>query len=597
MKQHYDKGSSSKEILYERKSYLKVKLLNSSSGTIYDFGAEKTRGTLFLLIFPSLFLLTFFFFPLVSILLEGLTGEEGRFTLGHITAILSDRYYLRIIVFTAEQAILSTLASILLGLPGAYILTRYDFRGKSIVKAITTVPFVLPSIIVVLGFVIFFGHNGVMNRAFMEIFHLEDPPLKILYSLKAIILAHTFYNFPICIRLVSAVWSRINPNLEKAAQSLGAKGIRLFSRIILPQIMPGILAAAALTFIFCFTSFAVILVLGGGPKYSTIEVAIYRLAKVSLDLKTGSAFAIVESALSILFMYIYIKLQQRVSFAEKMELQYQQEKFSSLFKSPWGILASLYLFLTFFIIIAPMISAVGYSFLRRSGWAGNTVFSFNWYRKILLDSETSAFAVSYLTAIKNSLFFGSTTIVFALPLGTIIAYITTRKRFLLRGIFDALTMLPLGISSIILGLGYLKAYQNFPWDITGKWYAIAFAHTIIAYPFVIRSTSAVFRKISPSIIKAAMSLGANRWKTFWMIELPLIKSGIIAAATFAFAISIGEINATLMLYNPRLTTIPIAIYRLIASYNYFAACALGTILILICFSVFLIIDKMGFEVS
>ena len=114
---------------------------------------------------------------------------------------------------------------------------------------------------------------------------------------------------------------------------------------------------------------------------------------------------------------------------------------------------------------------------------------------------------------------------------------------------------------------------------------------------MIRSTSAVFRKINPSIIKAAMSLGANRWRTFWSVELPLIKSGIIAGATFAFAISIGEINATLMLYNPKLTTIPIAIYRLIGSYNYFAACALGTILMLLCFLVFLLIDKMGFEVT
>ncbi len=165
------------------------------------------------------------------------------------------------------------------------------------------------------------------------------------------------------------------------------------------------------------------------------------------------------------------------------------------------------------------------------------------------------------------------------------------------GIFESFAMLPLGISSIILGLGYIKAYQSLPWDITGKWYAIAFAHTVIAYPFVLRATTAVFRKINPRLLQAAVSLGANRWQTFWRIELPLIKSGIIAGATFAFAISIGEINATLMLYNPELTTMPIAIYRLISSYNFFAACALGTVLMAICFAVFLIIDKMGFEVT
>ena len=554
-------------------------------------------GDILIFLFPLLFLSIFFFYPLISILTEGLSDKEGKFTLGHIQSILSDRYILRVIAFTVEQALLSTLASILLGLPGAYLLARYDFRGKSIVKAITTVPFVLPSIIVVLGFVIFFGNNGVLNRAFMGAFNLENPPLKILYSMKAIILAHTFYNFPICIRLVSAVWSRINPNLEKAALSLGARGGRLFTNILLPQIMPGILAASALIFIFCFTSFAVILVLGGGPKYTTIEVTIYRLAKVSLDLKAGAALAIIESVLSILFMYIYIKFQQKVSFAEKVKLQYERKKLASILRSPYGILAVLYIIITFLLIIAPMLAVIGRSFMGRSDWTGQTSITLEWYKRIFTDIQTGSIAIPYLSVIKNSLFFGFTTVLFSLPLGVVIAYITTRKNFRGRGVLETVTMLPLGISSIILGLGYIKAYQTFPLDITGKWYAIAFAHTIIAYPFVIRSVTAVFRKINPRLIQAALSLGATPMKAFWRVELPLIKSGIIAGATFAFAISIGEINATLMLYNPNLTTLPVAIYRLISSYNYFGACALGTILMVICFLVFLLIDKIGFEVS
>jgi thiamine transport system permease protein len=560
------------------------------------FSARPGR-TLPLLLFPLLFLSFFFFFPLFSILLEGLTEDGGALTLSHLRAIVTDAYYVRVIAFTGEQAVLSTIASILLGLPGAFILARFDFRGKSLIKALTTVPFVLPSIIVVLGFVIFFGNNGFLNRAIMAATGGGEPPLKILYSMRAIILAHTFYNFPICIRLVSSIWSRINPDLERAAQSLGARGFRLFFNVTLPQLLPGILAAAALIFIFCFTSFAVILVLGGGPKFTTIEVAIYRLAKVNLDLKAGSAFAIIESVLSIGFMWGYIGLQRRVSFAESSGREREKTPFFSLIKGPWGILAVLYLIVTFLIIVAPMLSAVGNSFLRRAGWAGNTVLTVSWYEKLFLEAGTNAFTVSYLTAIKNSLFFGLMTILFSMPIGTLIAYVTTRRRFFGQGLFDAVTMLPLGISAVILGLGYIKAYQHLPWDITGKWYAIAFAHTVIAYPFVIRSTGAVFRKINPSLIRAATSLGANRWKAFWTVELPLIKSGLIAGATFAFAISIGEINATLMLYNPRLTTIPIAIYRLIGSYNYFAACALGTVLMLLCFLVFLLIDKMGFEVT
>jgi thiamine transport system permease protein len=551
----------------------------------------------FVFLFPLIFLSFFFYFPMVSILAEGLTDEDGSFMFRHVTSVLSAPYSIRIIVFTVEQALLSTLSSILLGLPGAYLLSRYDFRGKSLIRAITTVPFVLPSIIVVLGFVIFFGNNGVLNRGLMAVFSLEEPPLKILYSMKAIILAHTFYNFPICIRLVSAVWSRVNPNLERAAQSLGARGFRLFFRVILPQIMPGVLAAAALIFIFCFTSFAVILVLGGGPKYSTIEVAIYRFAKVSLDLKAGSALAIVESFLSAGFMYLYIRLQQKTGFAEDIQIRYEKKSLRSLFHSPFGAPAVLYLAVTFLLIIAPMIAAVGYAFVSRSGWAGKTSFTLKWFLHILQGSRASALAVSYASSIKNSLLFGFFTIAASLPLGTSIAYITTRKHLPGKGLLEAVTMLPLGISSIILGLGYIKAYQSFPVDLTGKWYAIAFAHTVIAYPFVLRAASSVFKKVNPRLIQAAVSLGATPWKAFWRVELPIIKTGLIAGATFAFAISIGEINATLMLYNPEFTTLPIAIYRLISSYNYFAACALGSVLMAICFAVFFFIDKMGFEVT
>ena len=554
-------------------------------------------GDVVVLLFPVLFLGMFFYFPLLSILQEGLTDENGRFSLAALGGIITEPYYLRIIGFTLYQAALSTLASLLLGLPGAYLLANFTFRGKSIARAVTTVPFVLPSIIVVLGFVIFFGNSGLLNRMLMSVFNLDESPLKVLYSLRAIILAHTFYNFPICIRLVSAVWERINPNLERAARSLGARGMRLFGRTILPQIMPGIFAAAALIFIFCFTSFAIILVLGGGPKYSTVEVEIYRLAKVSLDLKAASAMAIWEALLSVLFMLLYITLQRKVSFAENLQLHYERPPLKSLIKSPAGTLVIVYLAVSFIIIVAPMLAAAHYSFLKRSGWAGELTHTLQWYANIAGRAASSSIAVSYLRVIRNSLFFGAMAVAFSLPLGTLIAYIMVRRKRFFGGIFESFAMLPLGISSIILGLGYLKAYQGLPVDITGRWYAIAFAHTVIAYPFVLRATTAVFRKINPRLLQAAVSLGARRWQTFWRIELPLIKSGIIAGATFAFAISIGEINATLMLYNAELTTMPIAIYRLISSYNYFAACALGTVLMAICFGVFLLIDKLGFEVT
>jgi thiamine transport system permease protein len=545
---------------------------------------------LLLLLAPAAFLLLFFYFPLGSVLVGGLTDRSGRFSFGILTSLLRDPYYLRIIGFTVLQAILSTVLSVLMGLPGAYLLARYEFRGKRLIEALTTVPFVLPSIIVVLGFVRFFGNNGILNRFLMAVLGLEEPPLRILYSLQAILLAHAFYNFPVVVRVVSSLWRRIHPSTEEAARSLGAHGLRLFWRVTLPQILPAILSAAALVFIFCLLSFAVVLVLGGGPRYTTLEVEVYRLAKVSLDLKTGSALALIGAIISLVFLYAYIKLQQRSSFAEQMTEDPEKPRLAGVLGSVRGVFYLLYLLLMALVILAPMVTVVAYSFQLRSGW-GQQAISLEWYRRIL------SVGGPYLRSVANSLFFAVMTMLLSVPLGTVLAYVGARSRFAGSRFLEALMMLPIGISSIILGLGYLKAYQQLPWPIVGRWYAIVFAHTVIAYPFVIRVASATFRKMKSSLAEAARSLGAGPWRLFWHLELPLARSALITGAAFAFGISVGEINASLMLYNERLITIPVMIYRLIGSYNFIGACAMGSVLMLFCFLAFLIIDRAGGEVG
>ena len=556
---------------------------------------QKDNRSALIYLIPLVFFTLFFFYPLTAILAGGITNAEGRFSLSRIFQMLSDPYYTKIIAFTLKQALLSTLLSLLLGLPGAYLLARTDFRGKNILKSFTTIPFVLPSILVVLGFVRFFGNNGVLNRALMGLFSLEEPPLKILYSLKAILLAHAFYNFPICIRIVGSVWSRINPHTEEAARSLGARGVRLFMRIGLPQILPGILASAALIFVFCFMSFAIIMVLGGGPRFTTLEVEVYRQAKISLDLNSASSLAIIGAVISLLMLYLYIKFQQKTSFAETFHTGLEKVKLSRIMSRYLGIPVILYLIFVILVIAAPMLSVIHYSFIQRSGWAGDTSFTFKWYGQVLLGVGGKN-AFPYLRAILYSLFFGAMTVLFSLPLGTSFAFLTVRKDFIGKHGFESLLMLPLGVSAIILGLGYLKAFRSFPLPIHGHWYAIVLAHTIIATPFVIRSVTAVMRKISPTLKEAALCLGANPWQLFWRIELPMLRPGIITAAAFAFALSLGELTATLMLTRPDLITIPIAIYRLIGAYNFQAACAMGSLLMLTSFAAFFIIDRLGQEV-
>ena len=270
--------------------------------------APSWRGELRLL--PVLtFLFITFYFPVLVLLIRGLQGSEG-WTLEWLKELVTSSYYRRVFLFTFYQAVLSTLLSLLAGMPGAWLLSHVDFPGKRVVKALTTIPFILPSILVVLGFILFWGRQGVINKALMGLTDTDTPLLDVLYSFKAILLAHIFYNFPIALRLIAAWWQGMPENQAQAARTLGASKLRVFGTVTLPQLVPGLLSAASLIFLYCFMSFAVILVLGGGPRYSTLEVEVYRLIKYSLDFGRGGALALVETGATLFLTYFYIRTEQ-----------------------------------------------------------------------------------------------------------------------------------------------------------------------------------------------------------------------------------------------------------------------------------------------
>lgn len=551
------------------------------------------KKNIFLLLIPLLFLFLFFYFPLSTVLIRGVTDGAGNFDLQTIGEILGSPYYRRVIGFTVFQAFLSSLFSLLLGIPGAYILSHHTFPAKKLVTAFTTVPFVLPSILVVLGFVLLFGNNGYINRFFMTVFDLDSPPLHILYSMKAIILAHSFYNFPICLRIIAGVWENASGSTVFAARNLGAKGPKLFFSVTLPQIAPGILSSGILVFLFCYLSFAVILVLGGGPQYTTMEVEIYRLAKFSLDFSKASSLAVLQIAVSLLVLYSYLKIQQLTTFKERhnslpMIPAPLSKKNRIVKRAAIGGYSSVVVFLIFL----PIITVVAQSFLRKNGWSGRAELTLHWYKTLLRPEGVALFSKEAAISVFNSIWIAAGATAASVVAGCLFAFISKRNTILSQRFSETFVMLPMGVSSIILGLGMIRAARMTNLS-SGSFFLILIAHTVIAYPFVLRSITAVYGKLHPSIIEAAGGLGASPARVFRLIELPLIRSGLMTGAAFAFAISVGEINATLLLAPRTIATIPITMYRLISSYNFSGACALGTILMIVCTAAFLVIETLG----
>jgi thiamine transport system permease protein len=248
----------------------------------------KWRGLL-LAALPLIFLAVFYFFPLFKIL-DLSFRPEGRFDSTGLLAIVTHGRYLHVIWFTLWQAVVSTVLTLLIGLPGAYVFARYRFPAKSLVLSLTSVPFVLPTLVVAAAFRALLGPAGLANTVLAD--HLPWlPQINIDQTVWFILLAHVFYNYTLVVRLVGGFWSRLQPALVEAARTMGASPIRAFREVTLPLLMPAIFAAGLLVFVFCFTSFGVVLILGG-PRLATIEVEIYRQAVHIFNLPLAATLSI-----------------------------------------------------------------------------------------------------------------------------------------------------------------------------------------------------------------------------------------------------------------------------------------------------------------
>ncbi len=532
---------------------------------------------------PGLILMSLLFIlPVSIILIEAVRSEDGGLTFHYISEVLSDPYSWRIAGFTFFQALLSTLFALLLGFPGAYLLSHYNFKGKRLVQSIAQIPFVLPSILVVLGFVIFFGNSGVLNSLLKSLFDLKETPLKILYSFKAIILAHTFYNFPISLSIIAAFWQQLDTREESAAMTLGATHITAFRTITLPRLIPAISAAASMIFLFCFTSFSIILVLGGGPKFTTLEVQIYQLARVQFDVSQSAAFAIYSLAISSGVLILYIRSQHWMQKTMGSVGRALTPKRTSTITK---IMILLYMALILLLIVAPLLSIVFRSIQEPIRRTGVNKISLRWYLELFGISSTSQFFKGATKAILSSIGIASIVTLLSVPISLSLSTLILQLKRRMSIAAETLFMLPMAVSSVIIGLGYAIIASKFPVSQIAYPMIIG-AHLVIATPFMIRSVLPVFRKIHAIYTPAALVLGATPLKAFLHIQLPLLKMSIISGAIFVFAISIGEMNATLLLSDAKVTTIPILLYRLIGSYNFFGACALGTLLMAICLLLF-----------
>ena len=553
--------------------------------------SRSSRGVLALWLLPLLFLALFFFAPLISVF--KLAGEAA------VTAAPQANLLERItrpLGFTFYQAVLSTLATLALGLPAAYVFGRYTFPGKSLLRVLTTLPFILPTVVVAAAFNALIGPRGWVNLGLMNLFDLTAPPLQMLNSLPAILIAHVFYNTTIVIRVVGSAWSQLDPRMEQASRVLGATPLKTLREVTLPLLRPAILAAGLLVFMFDFTSFGVILLLGG-PQFATLEVEIYIQAMHMLNLPLAGLLSAVQllCTLGLTIAYSRASLHLNVPLAPRL----QGEGMRRMRTWREKLLVGVTIILLAVLLVLPLAALGARSVVRLEADRGErggvqTGLTLDYYRELFVNRRLSLFYVPPIEAARNSLVYAGTTVLFSLTLGFLASSALARRARINR-VLDPLLMLPLGTSAVTLGLGFIVVFNRPPFDPGSFPLLIPLAHSLVALPFVVRTLLPALRSIPISLRQAAGVLGASPLRTWWEVDLPIIARAALVSAVFAFTISLGEFGATSFLARPEYPTLPVAIYRFIGqpgALNYGQALAMSTLLMLVCGLGILLIERM-----
>ncbi len=538
--------------------------------------AGNVRGSaarLGLMAVPVAFFAVFFAYPVAAIVARGLKAD-GAWRLGRIGDVLAQSDVRHVLWFTIWQALASTALTLLVALPGAYVFARFDFPGKQVLRAVVTVPFVLPTVVVGTAFLALVGRGGLLDELW---------GLRLDTTVWAILLAHVFFNYAVVVRTVGGLWAQLDPRQEEAARMLGASRLRAWRQVTLPALAPAVAAAALMVFLFTFTSFGVVQILGG-PTFSTLEVEIYRQTSQVFDLSTAAVLTLVQFAAVAAVLAVHAWTVRRRETALRL-VDAGTTARRPRGAGQWALLAGV-----LGVIVVLLVLPLAVLVQRSLGASG-----FGYYRALTRE-DGGTFLVPPIEAIGNSLQYAVAATAIAVMIGGLAAAALTRRdagRFV-RG-FDALLMLPLGVSAVTVGFGFLIALDEPPLDLRASWILVPLAQALVGVPFVVRTMLPVLRAVDGRLREAAAVLGASPWRVWREVDLPMVRRALLVAAGFAFAVSLGEFGATVFIARPDNPTLPVAVARLLGrpgDMNYGQAMALSTILMLVCAVALVVLERL-----
>lgn len=509
---------------------------------------------------PVAFLAVFFIYPVGSIVARGITD-------GSVVDVFRRRSTGRLLWFTTWQAAASTVLTMVVGLPAAWAVARVDLPGRRLLRAALVIPFVLPTLVV-----------GAAVQASFQAFGL-----RLNGTVIAILVAHVVFNTAVVVRIVGGYWALLDPQVEAAARVLGGGRFRVAREITLPRLAPGLWAAAGVVFLFCFTSFGVILTVGG-PTHPTLETEIWRQATQRTDFTAAAALAVVQLVAVVAMVAVSGALERRTGTVPSRRPAPARRPRS---RRQWVVAMAATL-------PALLVVAVPLAVLVERSLAVGGGHGFDHYRA-LAEVGGSGLAVPALDAIGNSLRAAGWATVVAVTVGGLASVAVVHLRRASGRVLDVALMVPLGTSAVTLGFGILLALDGPPLDLRSSWVIIPIAQALVGIPFVVRSMVPALRTVDPHQREAAAVLGASPARTRWEVDGPVARRALVVGAAFAFAVSLGEFGATSFLARPDAPTVPVAMFRLLGqpgAARQGQAMALGTVLAFLTMASVLVIERL-----
>lgn len=550
------------------------------------FGLGNAASATIVYGFVGLFLL----YPVAILFLDSVL-IDGRLSLDLYSEFFSQDYTGRIFSNSLIASVLTVIVASLIGVPLAYVLSRYPVRGRSLFMTISLLPMIMPPFVGALSFLFLFGNAGTINLILMDWLRITDTPINLIKGLHGLVFIEAIHLYPLIYLNSAAAFTSIDPSLEEASEVQGASGLRRFFTVTFPLATPGYAAGAFLVFIWTFADWTTPAILGLSPSFLAsqtfeditqfIDVPRLRRGLVS------SSIIVLFSVLILFAMRRYVEARQYISLSKGVSregrvLELEGKRRILAYAIVCGVAVLSLLAPTWLIL-----GSVAYN------WGLTpfpTAYTLDHYAYII--NETPR----YLT---NSFLFSGLAASIDLVIGVMTALLLARTRIFGRNMLDGLVTMALAIPGIVFGVGYLRAFHRFelPYlqeTLTGLWIVIPLVIAVRRVPYVVRSSHASLLQLDTALEEASEILGANKLRTFSRITLPLIVRGIMAGTIFSFITSIQEVSSSMFLYRPGWETVPIGTFILFTSSGDFSRpAALGVVLLLVTGAAIALANKLG----